>query len=131
ELAGWPVLKVEQTAVEADRIMRHDIGFYGERYQLPEVIDYEMNPGNDHWAHDLNRFAYLAPLVTAYRATDDRRYGRKVVTMILHWIATTDVADAFVPGRSPYVWRSYLNVAIHLNNWSQALLQITRHDPRI
>jgi hypothetical protein len=101
--------------------MRNVFTFYGETHDLGERIDWEHNPGTAHWGQDLNRFSYLGPLVGAYLTTGDRSYGDKAVALILDWIDRTDVCDAFIPGRSPYVWRSYLNIHIHLGTWCEAL----------
>jgi len=105
----------------ADEIMDNAFSFYGETHRLGLDINWEQNPGTGHWGHDLNRFTYLSPLVGAYLETGDRAYGDRVVGLILDWIGKTDVCDAFVPGKSPYVWRSYLNIHIHLGNWCEAL----------
>jgi len=105
----------------AGEVMDNVHTFYGETHDLGRDIDWEHNPGTGHWGHDLNRFTYLSPLVGAYLETGDRAYGDKAVGLILDWIGKTDVGDAFVPGKSPYVWNSYLNIHIHLSNWSEAL----------
>jgi hypothetical protein len=105
----------------ADEIMRNVYTFYGEKHDLGTDIDWEHNPGTGHWGHDLNRFSYLNPLVGAYLDTGDRAYGDKAVGLILDWIGKTDICDAFIPRKSPYVWLSYLNIHIHLSVWSEAL----------
>ena len=109
------------SAERADEVMQNVFTFYGETHDLGERIDWEHNPGTAHWGHDLNRFGYLNQLVGAYLTTGDRSYGEKAVALILDWIANTDICDAFIPGRSPYVWRSYLNIHIHLGAWCEAL----------
>ena len=105
----------------AGEIMDNTFTFYGETHDLGQDIDWEHNPGTGHWGHDLNRFTYLSPLVGAFLETGDRAFGDRAVGLILDWIGKTDVCDAFIPGKSPYVWMSYLNIHIHLSNWSEAL----------
>jgi len=115
----------------ADAVLDHRFTFYGESCQLPATIDWEYNPGNRHWGHDLNRFSFLLNLTQAFQETHDLRYARKAVTLILDWIATTDVCDAFIPKKSPYVWGSYLNIGIHLEVWVQTLATLLRDAPEL
>lgn len=108
----------------AEAVLENRFSFYGEEHQLPAPIDWEANPGTAHWAHDLNRFGYLQPLTQAYLETQDERYSRKAVGLILDWIAACDTARCFAG--SPYVWGSYLNNAIHCQAWCQALKPLNR-----
>ena len=71
----------------ADDVLEHRFSFYGEEHQLPKDINWDANPGTDHWGHDLNRYTFLTPLVRAYVATGDARYSRKAVELILDWIS--------------------------------------------
>ncbi len=121
EQPACQLARAEPDAERADEVVENVFTFYGESHPLGASIDWEHNPGTAHWGHDLNRFGYLNPLVGAYLSTGDRSYGEKAVALILDWIAKTDVCDAFIPGRSPYVWRSYLNIHIHLGAWCEAL----------
>jgi hypothetical protein len=108
----------------AEAVLDHTFTFYGETHSLGSDIDWEHNPGTDHWGHDLNRFTYLSNLVESYESTGDRRFGRKAIELILDWIAKTDVCDAFIPKKSPYVWGSYLNINGHLVEWASALAKL-------
>lgn len=103
----------------ADDALQNRFRFYGEQYQLPEDIDWDFNPGTAHWGHDLNRFSFLSPLTQAFLATDDPRYGRKAVALILDWIGKADASRCFAGTR--YVWGSYLNNAIHCQAWCRCL----------
>jgi len=115
----------------ADELLTNTFTFYNEKHHLGKDVNWEHNPGNDHWAHDLNRFSYLAVLCHAARETSDDRYYRKAVELILDWIDNTDVCDA--PDwaghkeRSPYVWQSYLNIAIHLGRWTAHIDELAPH----
>lgn len=115
----------------ADEVLRNVFTFYGEKYDLGETIDWERNPGNDHWAQDLNRFSYIPILCHASRETGDDRYVKKAAELILDWVASNDVCDApdwdGIKERSPYVWSSYLNIAIHLGRWTAHIDQIAPH----
>jgi uncharacterized heparinase superfamily protein len=107
------------TIAAAEEVLEHRFSFYGELHQLPPDIDWDFNPGTAHWGHDLNRFTFLRPLVEAYLATGDERFSRQAVTLILDWIAQSDVRRCFAG--SPYVWGSYLNNAIHCQAWCAQL----------
>lgn len=110
----------------ADNVLAHRFDFYGEMHQLPPQIDWNFNPGTAHWAHDLNRFSYLSPLVQTYCATGDTRYSRKAVELILDWIAKCDFAASFE--MKPYAFSSYLNLALHAVHWSRAVRQLAAHE---
>lgn len=103
----------------AEAVLENRFSFYGEVHQLPPDIDWDGNPGTAHWGHDLNRFGYLWPLTQAYLGSQDERYSRKARSLILDWVATSDVGRCFAG--SPYVWGSYLNNAIHCQAWCQSL----------
>lgn len=105
----------------ADEILENTFTFYGEKHALGPDIDWEVNPGTAHWGHDLNRFSYMRSLVGAFLRLGDRRYAEKAVGLILDWIGKTDICDAFIPRKSPYVWLSYLNIHIHLTVWAETL----------
>ena len=107
----------------AEDVLLHRFKFYTETHQLSEDIDWDYNPGTAHWGHDLNRFSYLSLLTRAYFTTEDERFGRKAVDLILDWIAKCDIGQCF--GGTPYVFGSYLNNTIHCAAWAhcvQALL---------
>jgi len=105
----------------ADEVLENVFTFYGEKHNLGPDIDWEHNPGTGHWGHDLNRFTYLRPLAGAYFDAGDRKYGNKAIGLIQDWIGKTDICDAFIPRKSPYVWMSYLNIHIHVSGWAEAL----------
>jgi uncharacterized heparinase superfamily protein len=107
----------------ADDVLQHRFSFYDEVHQLGTAVDWEHNPGTAHWGHDLNRFSFLNILIEAMKRKNDERYGKKCVELILHWVNTTDVCDGFFQKKSPYVWSSYLNIAIHLQVWSTTLVE--------
>ena len=103
----------------ANDALENRFSFYGERHQLPAALDWDFNPGTAHWGHDLNRFSYLDPLLRTYVATNEPRYSRKAITLILDWIAQNDVSQCFRGTR--YAFGSYLNNAIHCAVWSRGL----------
>ncbi len=112
----------------ADDVMENRFGFYGEVYQLPEVIDFEENPGTAHWVVDLNRFPYLETLGNEYRRTGDERYARKCVELILSWISQSHDME---PRSEKVMCRSYLNIAIHLCYWVKTLTLIEERAPHL
>ncbi|MCZ7647546.1 MAG: heparinase II/III family protein [Planctomycetota bacterium] len=126
---GVHSLQLRIRTQRADDILAHRFDFYGESYDLGPEIDWEHNPGNAHWGHDLSRFSFLDPLWEAYAERGDAKYARKALDLILDWIAKTDVCDAFPPRKSPYVWRSYLNIAIHLEAWAIFLSRLLARAP--
>jgi len=73
----------------------------------------------------LNRFSYLAVLTRAHLETEDTRYSRKAIGLILDWIDTCDIGKAFVG--TPYMFGSYLNEAIHCEAWVNCLRQLQPH----
>ena len=117
---------------QAEEILRNRFTFYGEAHELGPDIDWDLNPGTAHWGHDLNRFGYLRTLWSAYEVSGDARFSEKIPALILDWIAKTDVCDAFTrldpqsrgPDKSPYVWGSYLNTAIHTEGWARILTRL-------
>ncbi len=123
----------------ADAILENTFSFYGEAHTLGPDFDWERNPGTAHWGHDLNRFSFLNTLLQAYASTGNRRYAEKLVALVLAWIAVTDVCDAFIrttpeakrPDKSPYVWASYLNIAIHIELWGRVLSVLLTRCPDI
>lgn len=110
----------------ADALLENRFSFYGEVHQLPGNINWDWNPGTGHWGHDLNRFSYLATLTKAYLGTDDERYSRKAVALILDWISKCDVSKCFKG--TPYVWGSYLNNTIHCKEWCSCLATLIACD---
>lgn len=109
----------DQELRRAEEVLEHRFTFYEEQYQLPADIDWDHNPGTNHWGQDLNRFSFLRPLTRACLATGQERYGRKAVELILDWVAKCDAARCF--RGSPHVWGSYLNNAIHCETWAWCL----------
>jgi heparan-sulfate lyase len=112
----------------ADDCLRNVFDFYGETHDVGADIDWERNPGTDHWGHDLNRFSYLAALVRAAGSSGDDKYLRKGAELILDWVRKNEATGSWYwyPDRerrevSPYVWSSYLNIALHLVNWTRFL----------
>ena len=118
----------------ADDCLDNTFDFYGEQHALGPDIDWEHNPGTDHWGHDLNRFSFLVPLVAAAQQTGEDRYARKAAALVLDWVDKNDVCHAWFwydeprgGGRSPYVWASYLNIAIHLRQWARHFEAMVAH----
>ena len=110
-----PMYPLREGGAGADEIMRHCFAFHYEKHQLPDDIDWDFNPGNSHWAHDLNRFTFLYPLVDAWQETGEKKYGRKAVELILDWVKKSDIGLCFKT--TPYMFGSYLNNSIHCNAW--------------
>ncbi|MDP6119263.1 MAG: alginate lyase family protein [Planctomycetota bacterium] len=106
----------------AEDVLQHRFTFYDETHQLPVDIDWDFNPGTAHWGMDLNRFSYLRPLLAAWYTTDEVRFARKGVDLILDWIAKCDFGRGFTA--TPYVFGSYLNNAIHCEVWGQFIRQV-------
>lgn len=113
--------KSDDSRAVADDCLINTFSFYGERHALSKDIDWTSNPGTWHWGHDLNRFGYLRVLSQAFHETGNRAYAQKAIGLILDWVAKNDVADAFPPDRVPYAFASYLNIAIHLEAWTEML----------
>ncbi len=111
---------------EANEALTHKFTFYQEAHQLPESIDWDFNPGTAHWGHDLNRFTYLSPLTAAYHSTQDKRYARKAIDLILDWIAKADFSQMFTGSR--YVFGSYLNNALHISIWARTVQSLLPHN---
>lgn len=105
----------------ADEILRHQFSFYGERHSLGPVVDWDANPGTGHWVHDLNRFLFLEPLVAAFRKTGEERYAGKCIELILSWIAQSERLGF---SGTRFMFKSYLNIAIHLKAWVECLAAI-------
>jgi len=82
--------------------------------------DYDET-GDCKWVWELNRHHHLVTLGRAYRLTNDGRYARDVVDQILSWIE----ACPFGTGMN---WRSPLELAIRLINWTFALEMIEPAD---
>jgi hypothetical protein len=122
--AATPTSLVAYEDSMVDAILDHRFSFYGETYSLPEDIDWDFNPGSAHWAHDLNRFTFLYPLVAAWERTGQERYARKAVALILDWIRKADIGLCF--RGTPYMFGSYLNNAIHCNAWCANLDRLYR-----
>jgi hypothetical protein len=112
----------------AEDILHNRFSFYGESHQLPEHIDWEHNPGTAHWIVDLNRFPFLDQLCTAYQKSNDVRYLRKAVELILSWI---NQSGGMQEAAESVMCRSYLNVAIHLCYWVKTLALIKREAPEL
>ena len=122
--ADEPVSDAEMA--EADAALGNTFEFYGERHFVGDDIDWNHNPGNDHWVHDLNRFKYLDVLDRAARSTGDDRYDRKGAELVLDWVSKCCVTDSWFwrrPEQTEWdmpngVWLSYLNIAIHCQKWA-------------
>lgn len=116
---------------EANEILSGVFSFYGEKYQLPADIDWTFNPGTGHWGHDLNRFLFLEPLTRAYLHTSEERYARKCLHLIFSWIEQSKSFGAREPVAVPYMWNSYLNIAIHLMRWAWCLAALNEQAPEM
>ncbi|MBT7861916.1 MAG: alginate lyase family protein [Gemmatimonadetes bacterium] len=114
------VVSADDTAMAVARAaLEHRFSFYDEEHQLGDEIDWDANPGTAHWGHDLNRFNYLKPLVSAYQRTQDPVFARKAIDLILDWIGKCDIGECFRGTR--YAFGSYLNNAIHLQAWASTI----------
>ena len=93
--------RLEQTELSeaelraADDCLGNVFDFHGERHFVGKEIDWDHNPGSDHWVHDLNRFSYLNGLVRASLATHDDRYARKAAALVVDWVGKNDVCRAW------------------------------------
>ena len=106
----------------ADNALVNRFSFYNEEHQLAADFDWDANPGTGHWGHDLNRFTFLQSLTNAFLATNDTRYSRKILALILDWIAKCDFGLSAQASR--YAFGSYLNQGMHLVIWGQAVGQL-------
>ncbi|MFO7897497.1 MAG: alginate lyase family protein [Planctomycetota bacterium] len=117
----------EEELERAENCLGNTFEFYGERHFVGDDIDWNRNPGNDHWVHDLNRFRYLDELRRATEATGDEKYVRKAAEIVLDWVDKCCVTDSWFwrrPEQTEWdmpngVWRSYLNIAIHCQRWAR------------
>jgi hypothetical protein len=118
----------------AGNTLKNKFSFYDEQHDMGANIDWEANPGTDHWGNDLNRFSYLPVLVAATHESGDDVYSRKAAELVYDWVSKADVCDSWFwyddnrPRKeySPYVWSSYLNIAIHLNQWATCFDHLIR-----
>ena len=93
----------------------HRFSFYGETFDLPADIDWEHNPGNPHWGHDLNRFGFLV-----LHTPEDEEQALVMERLIIDWI---EKSGHVRNSRSPYSWQNLLNVGIRIENWWRFLSQ--------
>jgi hypothetical protein len=107
--------------------------FHGEQHPVGDDIDWDHNPGTDHWVHDLNRFAYLDVLLKASAAADDDRYAAKAAELVLDWVRKNPVTrswfwtpDVKMSDVGNGAWRSYLNIAIHVRRWADRIEPLAR-----
>jgi len=121
-----PWATAPQSIEQAQAVLAHRFTFYDETHQLPAEMDWDFNPGTAHWGHDLNRFSYLHLLVLAWRQTGDDRFARKAIALMLDWIRKCDLGKAFTG--TPYVFGSYLNMAIHCRSWASCLQRLLPAD---
>ena len=132
--------RLEQTELSdaelraADDCLGNVFDFHGERHFVGEEIDWDHNPGSDHWVHDLNRFSYLDALARASLATDDGRYARKAAALVVDWVGKNDVCRSWfwrpevdMTDVANGAWRSYLNITIHLQRWAELLEELVRY----
>ena len=128
-----PVEMSDDELHKADDCLGNVFDFYGERLPVGEDIDWDHNPGSDHWIHDLNRFSYLNILVRASLATGEDAYARKAAGLVSDWVGKNDVCRSWfwwpeiemgdvVNG----AWRSYLNIALHLRAWVDVFEELVR-----
>ncbi len=124
---GRPFLQsVEAQRQISDNALENIFTFYNETHPIGAEIDWDYNPGNDHWIHDLNRFSYIPPLVNTGRLTGEQKYLQRAADLILDWVEKNPVTNSWhwLPGKSAIrmpngAWRSYLNIAIHLRVWAE------------
>lgn len=135
---------VESLLAEAREIMLHRVRLFGHRtidVGTPIRWNYEHNKGiatptgyagdidyRDYdatgdckWAWELNRHHQLVVLGRAYRATGDESFANEILAQIDAWID----ACPFGTGMN---WRSPLELAIRVINWTIALELIADSD---
>ncbi len=118
---------------QADDCLKNVFEFYGEQHFVGDDIDWDHNPGTDHWVHDLNRFTYLNTLIRATTATGDEKYARKAAQLVLDWVDKNPVTRSWFwrPGVRVWdmpngAWRSYLNITIHTQRWAELFEEFVR-----
>lgn len=120
---------------QAEQLLTNTFTFYDETHAMGPDIDWDRNPGTDHWGMDLNRFSFLSELMAAGRATGDEKFTAKGAALIYDWVSKCDICAAgfWREGtdrqRTPrlYVWGSYLNIAIHLVQWTRFFEAWVKH----
>ena len=124
-IGPFPGSLPDEEKARADNCLRNVFEFYREQHSVGDDIDWDENPGTDHWIHDLNRFAYLLTLSRAAQATGDDAYLRKAAGLVLDWVDKNPVTRSWFwqPDKTPWdmpngAWRSYLNIAIHCQRWA-------------
>lgn len=113
---------------EVDALLAGVYSFYGEVHELGPDFSWDHNPGTAHWGHDLNRFGFILKLTSAAMRTGEQKYRERAAALIMDWVAKNDVCDAPQwdgdSERSPYAWSSYLNIAIHLIQWTSVIDEV-------
>ena len=109
----------------ADDCLVNRFSFKGDAHDMGEDIDWNHNPGFDHWVHDLNRFNFVPILQRTSHETGDDKYIRKAASLIVDWVDKNPVTDSWhwrdgkqAHHAPPGAWTSYLNIAIHLRLWA-------------
>ena len=84
--------------------------------KLSHLVDYRVfdSAGDCKLVWEPNRHHQLVVLARAYRVTGDRRYARKVVDVLMDWLAQ----NPFGYGMN---WKSGLELGVRLINWVWAI----------
>jgi len=124
----------DEELVLADDCLENIFCFYGDRQGMGPDIDWNQNPGSDHWVHDLNRFSFVPILVRATDQTGEDRYVQKAAALVLDWVDKNPVTESWHwrEGKQAWntpnsAWKSYLNIAIHLQVWTEAFENLVPH----
>ncbi|MCB1985400.1 MAG: alginate lyase family protein [Burkholderiales bacterium] len=104
----FPVLDDEMTnKAIIDAILDNRFDFNGERFQLPQPIDWLKNPSDDiEWQILLHKFYYAPGLGKIWQETGDSRYLLQWINLTDSWITQTPV-DFIAPevtGRRVQNW---------------------------
>lgn len=124
--AGEHIVSPPAELVPADTFTGTDISenvfsFYGESYRLQSDFDWEDNPGNPHWGHDLNRFGFLV----LYNRNMPLKDKQAMLNLVFAWIEKSKTIDQ---KQSPYMYGNYLNISIRIENWWRFLYDINDDD---
>ena len=97
----------EVTRGKIDGILSNNFNLNEESYQLPDRLDWLVNPSTDiEWAIMLHKFYYAVGLGIAYKATGNRDYADKWVALTSSWIDAVPMGflSSDVTGRRIQNW---------------------------
>jgi Heparinase II/III N-terminus/Heparinase II/III-like protein len=107
-LRYWPVADADETRPEKiDALMRGRFEFNGETHDLPDPVDWLVNPSRDvEWHILLHKFYYAVGLGLGFERTGDARYAERWAALIDGWIALVPAGfiAADVTGRRVQNW---------------------------